>query len=97
MIFIFNNKHFITCGTNETVSPLLQSIMWELITQLPVEKDYLQVFSLSVDNGKQKIKHSQEVPEYTKEYVFDIGLPITEKIFVIDDETHSTMLLASEY
>ena len=71
--------------------------MWEIIKQMPVDKDYLQVFYLSSDNGKQKIKHSQEAPEYTKEYVFDTGIPITEKIFVIDDETHSTMLLASEY
>ena len=96
MIFIFN-KHFITRGISETVPSFLQVIMWELIEQLPVDKDYLQVFSLSADGGKQKIKHSQEVPEYTKEYVLDIGMPITEKIFVIDDETHSTMLLANEY
>ena len=71
--------------------------MWEIIDQIPVDKDYLQVFSLSEDKGKQKIKHTQEVPEYSKEYVFNTGTAVTAKIFVIDDETHSTMLLANEY
>lgn len=97
MIYIFNNKHFITCGIQENVPPLLQIIMWELINQMPVDKDYLQVFSLSDYNGKQRIKHTQEVPEYSKEYVFNTDKPITTKIFVIDDKTHSTMLLANEY
>ena len=64
---------------------------------MPVDKDYLQVFSLSSDNGRQRIIHSQEIPEYQKEYVLNVGSPVTEKIFVIDDQTHSTMLLAKEY
>ena len=64
---------------------------------MPVDCDYLQVFSLSSENGKQKITHTQEVPEYKKEYIFNTGTVITAKIFVIDDKTHSTMLLAEEY
>lgn len=71
--------------------------MWELINQMPVDKDYLQVFCLSDENGKQKVNHSQEIPEYSKEYVFNIGTTINAKVFVIDDKTHSTMLLAEEY
>ena len=71
--------------------------MWELINQMPVDRDYLQVFSLSSDNGRQRIIHSQEIPEYQKEYVLNVGSPVSEKIFVIDDQTHSTMLLANEY
>ena len=96
-MYIFNNKKYITNGIDEKVPSLLQAIMWELINQMPVDKDYLQVFSLSIDNGRQRIKHSQEVPEYTREYVFNTGMPICDKVFVIDDETHSTMLLANEY
>lgn len=97
MIYIFNNKHFITSGVNEKV-PLLQQIaMWELIYNLPVDKDYLQVFYLSAENGRQIIKHFQEEPEYTREYVFYTDTPVIEKVYVIDDETHSTMLLVSEY
>ena len=71
--------------------------MWELIRAMPVDKDYLQVFYLSAENGRQKIKHIQEVPECTKEYYLNSDKPVTEKIFVIDDETHSTMILANEY
>ena len=64
---------------------------------MPVDKDYLQIFSLSADDGRQRIKHSQEVPEYSKEYVISTENPVTEKVFVIDDKTHSTMILANEY
>ena len=94
---MFNNKHYISCGINDKVPPLLQVIMWELIKQMPVDKDYLQFFSLSADNGKQRIKHTQDFPEYSKEYVFNTGETITDKVFVIDDKTHSTMILANEY
>ena len=97
MIFIFDNAHFISSGIQNNVPPLLQFIMWELIKQMPVDKDYLQVFSLSANGDSQRIKHTQEVPEYCKEYVITIENPITEKVFVIDDTTHSTMILAEEY
>ena len=50
------------------------------------------------ENGKQKIVHSQEQPEYKKEYLFETGTPfLCAKIFVIDDVTHSTMLFNYEY
>ena len=94
---MFNNGFYVTRGVSDKIPLPLQIIMWELIEDLPVDKDGLQVFSLSEENGRQVLKHSQEVPEYEKEYILDIEEPITEKIFVIDDETHSTMLLASEY
>ncbi len=71
--------------------------MWELIQNLPVDADYLQVFSLSEENGRQKIVHTQEVPEYRKEYVLNTGSVVTGKVFVIDDITHSTMLMNYEY
>jgi hypothetical protein len=53
---------------------------------------------LSIEKGKQKIEHIQEVPEYKREYLLNAGTSIfIDRVFVIDDETHSTMLLASEY
>ena len=94
---MFNNGFYVTRGVSDNIPLPLQIIMWELIEDLPVDKDGLQVFSLSEENGRQVLKHSQEVPEYEKEYILNIEEPITEKIFVIDDGTHSTMLLASEY
>ena len=94
---IFQNQKFISRGVANTIPLFLQIIMWELIKNVPVDCDYLQVFSLSSKSGKQKITHTQEVPEYKKEYIFNTGTAISAKIFVIDDKTHSTMLLAEEY
>ena len=95
---MFNNKRYITKGIAENVEPLLQVFMWHCIDEMPFPKDYLQVFNLTVANGKAKITHTQEQPEYTREYLLNVDAPsFASKIFVIDDETHSTMLLASEY
>lgn len=75
--------------------------MWDLIEKLSgeMELDYLQVFEFAIEDGNvQKIKHSQEVPEYEKTYI----VPMVEdgiegKVFVIDDGDHCTMLWADEY
>lgn len=75
----------------------LQLLMWEMIRSLPADKDYLQVFSLSEKDGKQIIVHTQEEPEYEKEYVLNLTPVTTGKVFVIDDKTHSTMLMNYEY
>ena len=45
----------------------------------------------------QSITHSSEEPEYHMEYLIPSENPITEKLYVIDDGDHSTMLLSSEY
>lgn len=72
--------------------------MWKMIYDLEIPRDYLQVFQLSVKDGQQMIVHSQEVPAYKKEYLIVTAIElITAKIFVIDDETAVTMLLAEEY
>ncbi len=78
------------------MNPLLMTFLWHCIDAMPPPKDYLQVFDLTEENGKQKITHIQEGPEYRREYLIDAPIFIG-KIFAIDDETHSTMLLASEY
>ena len=48
--------------------------MWNMIDTMDEPKDYLQVFDLSEENGKQKIVHSQEQPEYMKD--------LTERYYV---------------
>ena len=96
-IFIFNNQKFITRGVAENIPIPLQLLMWEMIHNLPVDKDYLQVFSLSEKDGKQRIIHTQEEPEYEKEYVLNINPITTGRVFVIDDKTYSTMLMNYEY
>ena len=95
---MFTSPRYATRGITATVPLVLQIILWNLIDSMEVaEKDYLQVFRLSAESGKQKITHSQEQPDYNKEYLFQSEEPITAKIFVIDDKTHTTMLLAEEY
>ena len=95
---MFTSPRYATRGVTTTVPLVVQIVVWDLIDSMEVEgKDYLQVFRLSAESGMQKITHSQEQPEYSKEYLFPSEDPITAKIFVIDDETHTTMLLAEEY
>ena len=95
---MFNNQRYATSGINSELPLLTQIILWRLIdTMEVVRKDYLQVFCLSADDGRQRIIHEQEQPEYRKEYLFPSENPVTAKVFVIDDESHSTMLLAEEY
>ena len=57
---MFNGKRFVTSGIAEKVPLELQVIMWDMVDAMDDPKDYLQVFDLSEENGKQKIVHSQE-------------------------------------
>lgn len=65
------------------------------------EKDYLQVFLLQESfDGKQwrqKIIHTQEQPFYMMEHLLKSTHIVNARIYVIDDITHCTMLLAEEY
>ena len=94
---MFNSNRYITKGVQENISLELQFFMWDCIDNLSEPKDYLQVFNLSVVDSLQRIIHSTEEPEYKKEYLIPSETPITEKVYVIDDGDHSTMLLAEEY
>lgn len=95
---MFQNQRYATSGINSELPLMTQIILWGLIDTMEVaEKDYLQVFCLFVEGGKQRIIHEQEQPEYRKEYLFSSENPVTAKVYVIDDKTHSTMLLAEEY
>ena len=60
-------------------------------------KDYLQVFILTKTPTGQHIVHTQEQPPYRYELDVPCMNAVDAKVFVIDDKTHSTMLLASEY
>ena len=94
---MFSNPRYSTRGITETVPILTQIILWNCIDSMKIErKDYLQVFKLTAENHTQHVTHSQEEPAYERSFDFRNNEPITAKIFVIDDETHSTMLLAEE-
>lgn len=76
----------------------LQLFLWQCIDELDVPKDYLQVFKCTMYDGKQKIVHIQEVPEYRREYLFNTDAPIfIGKVYIIDNDVYSTMTLSEEY
>lgn len=94
---MFNNQRYLTKGVQSEVSIALQLFMWGCIDKLPEERDYFQVFRLENFNGIQKITHFSEQPEYHIEYLIPIDNPIITKVYIIDSDTYSTMLLAEEY
>lgn len=95
---MFNNPRYATRGIFCNLPLELQIMLWSFIDKMEAsERDYLQVFCLSAENGKQKIVHNQEQPEYRREYLLSSENPVEAKIFVIDNGDHSTMLFAEEY
>ena len=77
---------------------MLTNLMWHMVLTMEVkEKDYLQVFKLTKTPVGQHIVHEQEQPPYRYELDVPCDDAVNAKVFVIDDLTHSTMLLAEEY
>lgn len=77
-------------------------MQWGLIDEQrehDLELDYLQVFELSIKEGKQHIIHRQEVPEREKECIITLEhtLPVNNTIWCIDDGSYQTMLFPSDY
>lgn len=94
---MFNNSRYLTKGVQEKISLELQIFMWNCVDELPTERDYLQVFNLEPFGEMQRITHTSENPEHKMNYLIPSEKSITEKIYIIDDGDHSTMLLAEEY
>ncbi|MBR4628281.1 MAG: DUF960 domain-containing protein [Ruminococcus sp.] len=94
---MIDNKRYLTCGVDNAIPQELQLFLWECVERMPASRDYLQVFELKPEGCLQSIAHSSEEPEYQMEYVIPMDNPIAEKVYVIDDGDHSTMLLSSEY
>ena len=94
---MFNNSRYLTCGVGSAIPLELQLFLWECVDRLPEPRDRLQIFDLKPVGIMQGITHRSEEPEYRMEYLIPSDAPITEKLYIIDDGDHSTMLLASEY
>ncbi len=94
---MFNNQRYLTKGVQAEIPLELQLFMWECLDRMSEPKDYFQVFRLENLGGIQKITNFSEQPEYHKEYLIPTNKPITAKIYIIDSDTYSTMLLAEEY
>ncbi len=94
---MFNNQRYLTKGVQSEIPLELQLFMWECVNRMPEPKDYFQVFRLESLDDFQKIIHFSEHPEYHREYLIPTDKPITAKVYIIDSDTYSTMLLAEEY
>lgn len=92
-----DKKRYLTCGVDNSIPIELQLFLWECVDRMPAPRDYLQVFELKPVGILQAITHRSEEPAYKMEYVIPMENPIAEKVYIIDDDDHSTMLLASEY
>lgn len=101
--YLFNTDKYITRGVQAEVNIKVQMAMWDMVIQNKevIKLDYLQIFRLSIKEGLlQQISIEQEVPQFKRTIIMEEDsdiIPINEKIYIIDDVTHSTMLLASEY
>ena len=94
---MFPSKRYATAAVDREIPLAVQLFLWQCIDALPFSPDYLQVFELSTDGNQLKIVHAQECPDYRKEYLLLSDVPIMAKIYVINDETHATMLFCEEY
>lgn len=102
-------KRHITKGISDQLPNRLVMKLWDILDDFlanQTPKDYLQVFNVSIGKNSISIKHFQEVPPYYKfhtlgkEFISEFQDPNQErefKVYIIDDITHSTMLLAEEY
>ena len=95
---MFNNQKFLTRSVMAEIPSWLTNLMWQMIAAMrTAQKDYLQVFTLTKTPTGQHIVHEQEQPPYHYELDVPCDDAVNAKVFVIDDLTHSTMLLAEEY
>ena len=94
---MIKSPRYLTRGVSDTIPPPLQIFLWNCFDLLPDDCDYLQVFRLKPFGDMQQIEHTAEEPEYHKIYLIPSDNPITEKIYIIYDDDHTTMLLAKEY
>lgn len=72
-------------------------MMWYMVDMMDEDKDWLQIFNLTVKDGVQHILHHQEEPEFREECVLLTNNPVEEKVYIIVEPGLSTMILAEDY
>lgn len=88
---------YITTNADTRIPKETQLIMWLMLDRMEIEKDYLQIFSLSIKNNNQHILHSQEQPLWSEEILFKSENPVKEKVYIIKEGDYETMMLAEDY
>lgn len=101
-MFKNKEKRYMTRSISEEVHPEIAKILWKLIDakrKQNVDLDYLQVFELSVEEGKQAIIQRQEVPEMKSLHILPLHQtePVTMTIWCIDSGETEMMLFPKDY
>ena len=96
---MFTNEKYLTREVADRVPIEIQILMWNLVEEIEVEKDYLQIFEL-IPNSSEfvEIVHKQEIPEFTFNYrVKNCGIETKMKLYIIDNGDYSMMMFSHEY
>ena len=96
---MFDKDRYLTRGVSNEVPFEIQLLLWSMIGEVTVKKDYLQVFEIEpIKDNLLRIEYRQEVPKYKKEIIVsNVGINSKVKLFVIDAGEYSTMMLSEEY
>ncbi len=83
----------------ENITIEIAMLLWDLIDNLIIEKDYLQIFEINpIGLGVVEIVHKQEVPEYKASiYIQNDLIKDKLRIYAIDSIEYSTMMFSNEY
>ena len=92
-------NRYMTREIAENLPIEIAMLLWDLIDNLIIEKDYLQIFEInSIGLGVVEIVHKQEVPEYEASiYIQNDLIKDKLKIYAIDSIEYSTMMFSDEY
>ena len=86
---MFKGPKCLTRGVENSLPRWLIHLLWHMVLTPETEQDFLQ--------RGQQIIHEQEQPPYKRELTVPCEDAVDAKIYVINDGTVSTMLLAEEY
>ena len=91
----FNNLIFTTRAVKEELPEEVLLFIVGLVQNMHKEVnevDYLQVITIESNT----LIHTQEIPEYKKEYLLSISVESC-KLFFIDNNQYSTLMFSYEY
>lgn len=94
---------YMTSGIQNTVPVNVVNFMLNAVAHMSGNRDYLQVFHLWNEGGKQYLEHTQEAndefetEDYSREYVVKSETEINQKVYIIDSGDEITVMLAEEY
>ena len=92
-------NRYMTREIAENITIEIAMLLWDLIDNLIIEKDYLQIFEINpIGLGVVEIVHKQEVPEYKASiYIQNDLIKDKLRIYAIDSIEYSTMMFSNEY